>query len=244
MVKNRLGRRYGRLVVVKFSGSPPPKYNATWECVCDCGNVCVVVGHKLGKDTWSCGCLHRDVTSAKKRTHGESHGEKQTVLYTTWCRAKTRCSPDWVEARNYYLRGIRVCPQWERSYTEFRDWIIKNIGHRPSKNHSLDRIDNDKGYEPGNVRWATRSEQTRNTRYTVRVCINGVIRPLLDICEERNLNAAMVRARLRSGWSINDAINLPRGTWRQGIRKKVHVYSDDPHYQLPPQPGPPQPLEE
>jgi hypothetical protein len=73
---------------------------------------------------------------------------------------RARCAPNYEEHHLYFDRGIRVCPEWERSFEAF----LAHVGIKPDKALSLDRIDNDRGYEPGNVRWATASQQRCNQR--------------------------------------------------------------------------------
>lgn len=98
----------------------------------------------------------RNRASAK---HGEA--TELTAEYTAWRSMKRRCSPNNAKSRAYYSdRGIRVCPEWEASFSSF----LAHVGRRPTPQHSIDRINNNGNYEPGNVRWATWSEQMRNRR--------------------------------------------------------------------------------
>lgn len=218
--KDRTGERHGMITVLGFAGSPPPKYNATWKCRCDCGKETIVVGHKLGKDTNGCGCSRLRRTSEAKRTHGDSkHGK----LYALWNAIKMRCRSNSEHAHNYFNRGISVFDEWAVDYVAFKKWIIANIGNIPGPEYSLDRINNELGYFPGNVRWATKSEQARNTRYTIRASYRGTVMPLIDICEKLGKNFNLVKSRVRAGWNIDDALTLPKGTWRYGVRKNIHV---------------------
>lgn len=128
-------------------------------CRCDCGVEKLVAGTYLrhGKSQ-SCGCLQRE------RAPGApiKHGMAGTPEYRAWQQMRQRCSNRrHVEWRNYGGRGICVCKEWDQSFQAF----YEHVGPRPSSQHSLDRIDNDGNYEPGNVRWATASEQRRNQRY-------------------------------------------------------------------------------
>jgi hypothetical protein len=236
LVKDRTGIRYGKLVVMEFAGSPPPKYNAMWRCACDCGKETVVVGHKLGKDTKSCGCLKVEATQKAKTTHGESRGKNVTYLYRAWCNAKSRCKPTWIEPWNYFDRGIKVCDEWIHDYPAFRDWVINNIGHRPAqRGWSIDRIDNDKGYEPGNIRWATDTRQVRNTRKNIRVSYRGKTGVLKDICEEHGLDFKLILGRIHNGMSFDDAVKYPKNYWRRKPHKRNRTQN---HLPEPPQPSP------
>ena len=101
-------------------------------------------------------------------THGDSIKGKMSYLYYTWDNIRSRCfNPNNKKYKHYGARGITMYHQWRYDYTAFKEYILSTIGHRP-KNHSLDRIDNDGNYEPGNLRWATPKQQVKNSR----VCLS------------------------------------------------------------------------
>lgn len=91
--------------------------------------------------------------------HGQSCGSGLTPEYRAWQLMLRRTDPDSRQAADYYSRGIRVCSEWRTDFVSF----LRDVGKKPTPDHSLDRIDNDGNYEPGNVRWATRAEQRRNS---------------------------------------------------------------------------------
>jgi hypothetical protein len=134
-------------------------------CICDCGNKTTVrlpdLRHNQVK---SCGCLGLE-TKSRNGKNNRTHGETKTSMYYIWGGMKQRCyntkSKDYPK---YGGRGITVCQEWSESFIAFRDWINTNLGPRPSLSYSLDRVDNNGNYEPGNVRWATTSDQIRNSR--------------------------------------------------------------------------------
>lgn len=115
---------------------------------------------------------------ARWRTHGNplksnrgliSHGDRRKssphfYLYNLWHAVRSRCKPGGKDYKHYSSRGIRVYSLWERDYPAFKRWILENIGERPSPKHSIDRMDNDGNYEPGNLRWATQRVQVFNQR--------------------------------------------------------------------------------
>lgn len=160
-----VGYRYGRLVVVERASND--RHGETrWVCRCDCGEVAVVRrGNLRSGNTKSCGCLHRQRSAAAHRTHGR----KGDPIYQVWWNMVQRCTnpnnPRW---EYYGGRGITVCDRWMTFENFYED-----IGERPPDlpertgkraYWSLDRIDNDSNYEPGNVRWATPVQQRANRR--------------------------------------------------------------------------------
>jgi hypothetical protein len=139
-----------------------------WMCLCDCGEVrAVPAGYLTRRSTTSCGCARREHAAAMgvaTRTHGATtwhDGKKQaTPEYTSWEGMKARCTnPNRQNFADYGGRGITVCDRWLHSFENF----LADLGPRPA-GKTLDRINNDLGYWPGNCKWSTRSEQQRNQR--------------------------------------------------------------------------------
>lgn len=168
------GRRFGRLLVLRPVGSDKHG-RRKFDARCDCGKERVVAGPSLtiGKTT-SCGCAQRDSARVSGALNGRAgsttHDMSRTPEYRAWRAMRARCEvSSHISFPNYGGRGIRLCPRWRASFHAF----IGDVGCRPSSVHSIDRIDNDGNYELGNVRWATKVDQSRNRRTTRWATILG-----------------------------------------------------------------------
>ncbi len=173
------GHVFGRLTVVSRADSTARK-EARWNCLCECGKTTTVDSYKLRTgEIQSCGCWHRDRMIEVFTTHGATRARSMTPEYRTWISMRRRCRKiKDQDYRNYGGRGIAVCQRWLSFDAFFAD-----MGQRPSPLHSLDRINNDGNYEPGNCRWSTMKEQIANRRTTV--LIDGSHGSMLDALAER-----------------------------------------------------------
>lgn len=134
------------------------------------------------------------------------HGGTGTDIYNIWCNIKARTeNPQHPRYKDYGGRGITLYKEWSDDFAKFRDYI----GERPSKKHSIDRIDNDKGYIPNNVRWATPTVQRTNSRRVRLIEHNGESLPLKTMCDKYGINRATFKDRLKAGWTIADALETP-----------------------------------
>ena len=164
-----VGKRFGRLLVTGYvAGARLPgltRLKARAICSCDCGNSNIIDVQSLSAGTTrSCGCLRDEKVKERMTTHGMS----DTDEYIAWENIKNRCYYEKdISYKNYGGRGITVCASWLDKEYGFLNFF-RDIGKKPSKTHSIDRINNDDNYEPSNCRWATRKEQATNKRKASR----------------------------------------------------------------------------
>lgn len=202
-VKDMTGQRFERLEVVGYAGTNQHRA-ALWLCRCtgpDCdGRQVTVPGRDLRKgNTRSCGCLSRESTADRSRTHG-LHGHP---IYQVWQGMISRChNPRHRSFPRYGGRGITVCPQWRNSFEAFHRDVITGY----ERGLQLDRINNDGNYEPGNVRWVTRPENGRNTRRNEVVDFGGQSRCITEWAELLGLSYYALRNRLRRNWPVERAL--------------------------------------
>lgn len=195
---NMAGEQYGRLTVLKYLGG------SRWECVCECGCIAQVSRSNLvSQQVQSCGCLAKNALSTRNITHGLS----KTPEYKSWSLAKNRCFN--TKAKDYPLyggRGITMCTEWANSFKEFS----KHMGERPTPAHSLDRIDVNGNYEPGNCRWVDKTTQAQNRRTTTMLTAFGETKSYRDwIADARCVvkKYGTLRARVyQYGWNPEIAL--------------------------------------
>jgi hypothetical protein len=179
---NLLGKRFGSRVVIEQAESGSGKM---WWCLCDCGKKSKIRASFLlaGRSKTCISCIQ------------VTHGKTNTPEYKAWQGMKDRCNNKQnAEYKNYGARGVKVCEEWKNNFETF----LKHVGKRPTNKHSIDRIDNDGNYEPGNVRWATDKEQTNNRRLSVE--FEGKTISCKDLGLELKLDRETVRILVNSGW--------------------------------------------
>lgn len=215
-VINLSGKTFGRLSVV-MQGPRDHRNEAKWICSCVCGGQRLVPGSLLRTGVVSsCGCVN------KARTHGESG----TALYNIWNSMRMRCRPQYWEHQHYYDRGITVCDRWN-SYAAFKE----DMGDRPSRLLSLDRIDVNKGYAPDNCRWATSKEQAVNRQNTIYLEVDGKRLTLAEVSGRLGISVGALKSRIGNGWPLarilspNQKPNLRSDKWREDQNGWVSDYT-------------------
>lgn len=201
------GHRFGRLVAVKLIGKVDKKSYA-WACICDCGNQVVVrVGNLRSGNSESCGCVLKERNKSRA-----THQQVDTAEYHAWAGIKQRCTnPKNPAYMNYGGRGIIVHPSWLDDFAAFRDYV----GPRPSANHSIERIDNDGHYVPGNIIWADKRTQARNRRTSNLVTIEGITKTVMEWAEIAGIKAGTLYERVRREVSSEYLLA------KRDLRKKV-----------------------
>lgn len=189
-----VGEKFGMLTVLERSAKDPSG-RSRWLCRCDCGRQNIVAYSRLKSGhTKSCGCLRGKANFR--------HGAKGTPTHNTWCAMKQRCNdPNHAQFAYYGARGIRVCDRWATSFEAF----ISDMGVRPD-GMTIERIESDGNYEPGNCRWATEAEQSRNRRSTILVTLGSETKCVKDWCDELGLNVDQVYGRIRRGAVPEEAL--------------------------------------
>lgn len=193
------GKRFGMLLIIDRAPDSTWDFHVQWNAICDCGIKRVVSSsHVLHKGYKSCGCL--------KGTGNLSHGQSRSLLYKRWGDMKTRCRPDRDKGDRYFGRGIKVCDEWLASFEAF----ATHVGEPPTPQHQLDRIDNDKGYEPGNVQWATSLENNRNRSSNLIIDTPEGPMCMADAADISGLTYSTLQYRVHNNWPIDRLFEGPR----------------------------------
>lgn len=192
MMRDLIGKTFWRLTVVARAENKAGA--AQWSCVCECGKIAIVKGVELRRGhTKSCGCLSRE--KLLHASHGHANGGG-TRIYRQWADMLKRCTnPANGSFQNYGGRGIKVCERW----LKFENFLT-DMGEGGGL--TLDRIDNNGNYEPGNCRWATIVEQARNTRRNKLTTANGKTQCIAAWAEELSIPYPTLQSRIRRGWGL------------------------------------------
>lgn len=197
------GQRFGKLTVGAYLGRNA-NGKPIWAVVCDCGSAKEICGHDLTSgNTRSCGCALTEMLVARNQSL-KTHGMKDSPEWRAWHCMKCRC----LNSRNaafprYGGRGITVCKEWQESFIKF----FSHVGPRPTPQHSLDRIDNNGNYEPGNVRWATWLEQNNNRCTTRKIEVRGEAISIAEVARRYQIpETTLHRLLFQQHWTIDQVL--------------------------------------
>lgn len=209
------GEVFGRLTCVQKDGVDN-QGRTMWLCKCQCGNEVRIMWHSFASgSTKSCGCLHKDITAASKRTHSLSVNENGRTprLYSIWRNMKQRCfNPKAAKYSIYGGQGITVCEEW-LEYINFHEWAMSN-GYKDDL--TLDRVCGNENYSPANCRWATYSKQNSNKKDNRFIEYEGETKTLNDWSIQLGMQYGTLHSRLSDyGWSVEKAFNTPVGKRRK-----------------------------
>ncbi len=204
MPRVSVGDTFGRWEVIQGKGNNRRGLK-TWLCRCECGTEKTVTSQSLKSGgSKSCGCLQREAVKKRNTTHGCTAGGRQTRAYRAWAAMIGRCCSEGNKYfKGYGGRGIRVCDRWRNSFVNFRE----DMGDPPA-GLTLERINVNGNYEPGNCKWATRQEQNANRRSTKLITHNGKTQCIAHWERELGFRRATINQRLRAGWSIEEALKI------------------------------------
>uniref|UniRef100_A0A6M3XGN0 Uncharacterized protein n=1 Tax=viral metagenome TaxID=1070528 RepID=A0A6M3XGN0_9ZZZZ len=198
------GQKFGRLTVLCIGQKGTKTTPLKWKCICECGNVKNVSGQSLKNSAIrSCGCLQKEVASKLNCSH---HGWG-TRLYSIWDKMIQRCTNrKHKHYKNYGGRGIKVHKQWKQ-FKYFKEWAYKN-GY--TDNLTIDRIDNNGNYEPGNCRFITLKEQQHNKRTNRVIELNGKSQTMKQWADELQINYNVINSRINTlKWDEIKALTTP-----------------------------------
>lgn len=199
-IKDISNQRFGKLVAIRTEKSSDIG-KRIWVCVCDCGNTTEVLSDSLRRgNTRSCGCTNRTNLVNRNTTHGLS----KSRLYHIWRRMKQRCNDaNTKDYANYGGRGITICNEWKDDFLSFHDWATKN-GYDADK--SIDRIDVNGNYEPGNCRWADMKEQASNKRNNRKISYKGETHTLAEWSRITGIDTSLIRYRLKRHMELSKVL--------------------------------------
>lgn len=196
-----IGQVFGSWTVMSDLGIVRQKRR--WLCRCSCGKEKAQPQTVLlkGRATNCLSCARSKRPSRVRRRWAATRPE-----YAVWSSMVQRCTNDkHAGFQHYGARGISVCDEWLRSFIAFMDYV----GARPSTRHSIDRIDNDGNYEPGNVRWATVTQQMRNRTDSRFVEFGGERLTMVEWSERTGISQACLTWRVRN-WGVDRALSTPK----------------------------------
>lgn len=198
------GYETGRIKVVKQAGKNK-NGNILWRYECSCGGGGIATADAIRRMK-SCGCIRKENGKEIFHNYNITHGESRTRIYIIWANMINRTSNKKNKSyKNYGGRGITVCEEW-KDYLTFKKWAFEN-GY--SDTLTIDRIENDKGYYPGNCRWADKETQNNNKQQSRKLEYKGETKSVEQWAKEYNINRSTLVNRINKGMSIKEALETP-----------------------------------
>lgn len=215
------GDRFGRLTLMSVQEAKCAGDRIlTFRCDCGEERVDRAIDFMRSRPK-SCGCLHREILARSHRSRGATIEGRETSEHISWRAMLDRVkNPNHQNRSDYQDRGIGVCDHW-LSYGNF----LADMGKKPDPSYTIERIDNEKGYEPANCRWATRADQMRNTRKNVMLTWNNMVLTLAEWARKVGIDQRVISRRLRRGWTVKEALTIRPEygiRWRDANNKIGH----------------------
>jgi len=206
MFINLIGKRFGRLVVIKRVENDI--YNKIrYLCKCDCGKEKIILRNSLtSKRTISCGCFQKERAKLTNTTH-KSTG---SPVYTVWQNMIQRCGNYRnKQYKDYGKRKIKVCNRWSNKNPKGFENFLEDMGFPPTKKHQIDRINNNHGYYKENCHWVLSKENNRNKRNNHLLKYNNKEQCITNWSEETGINKKTIKSRIERGWPTEKVLTTP-----------------------------------
>ena len=196
------GKKIGKLLVISYDENLIKGKGRKCVCKCDCGNTYITWDRIIRYgNRQSCGCLEAVRTQGTYK-HGFRSKNSKDRLYATWANMKTRCNnPHSKDFSNYGGRGIKICNEWDNDFITFRNWALAN-GY--SDKLTIDRVDNNKGYNPDNCRWVGKDVQGINKRNCINITYKGKTQTISQWSRKTGINRSTIKYRYSHGYSVTE----------------------------------------
>lgn len=219
----KIGDRFGRLTVIAEAPHGRNKLGHRVRqvlCRCDCGVEKIKEPRYLRAGyAKSCGCLPKELTAKRSRTHGATAGRQIHPLYSGWLKMRSRCrNPNDPHYEYYGGRGITICDRWFDHFMCF----VEDMGPKPSPEYTVDRIDNSRGYSPDNCRWADKLTQAQNTRHNHILTVRGERMVLAEVARRAGVRESVIRQRIQRGWPT-DTLDAPPTDPQESARRATNA---------------------
>jgi len=192
------GKKFNRLTVISRAENRGNR--AMWDCLCECGTKTLNSSSDLTlNNSKSCGCFGRDVSRERLTTHNMTNSTE----YNSFRAMKERCyNKNHAMSHLYHKRGITVCQRWLNSFENF----FADMGKKPSKAHTIERINNDGNYCPENCKWGTPTEQANNKRNNHKLTYMGETLTIAQWSRKTGIKYRTILSRIRYGFSIDKVL--------------------------------------